>query len=100
MKTISTAAVALVLALSVPCLAHEAPTHDHAELVPIPPYDPPFGEASAVASLRAAEAFLASFDEAIRAKILFDLDAPERAGLVEPSCELCPACGDIRRRAL
>ena len=77
---LSTAAVALALALSVPCLAHEAPAHDHAELVPSPAYDPPCGEASAVASLRAAEAFLASFDEATRAEILFDLDAPECAG--------------------
>lgn len=80
MKAISTAAVALVLALAVPCLAHEAPTHDHAELVPIPAYDPPHDEASAVASLRAAEAFLARFDEATRAEFVFELDAPERAG--------------------
>ena len=38
MKAISTTAVALALALAwaVPGLAHEAPTHDHAELVPIP----------------------------------------------------------------
>ena len=83
----------LVLALPVSCLAHEAPTHDHAELVPIPAYDPPSGEASAVASLRAAEAFLASFDEATRAEIVFDLDARERAGWSNLPASSAPRAG-------
>ena len=107
MKTISTAAVALVLALAMPCLAHEAPTHAHAELVPIPAYDPPVGEASAVASLRAAEAFLASFDEATRAEIVFDLDAPERVGWSNLPASYVPRAGisvgelsDVQRNLL
>ena len=80
MRTMSTAAVALVLCLALPCLAHEAPSHEHAELVPIPEYETPFGEASAATSLKAAEVFLASFDEATRAQLMYDLDAKERAG--------------------
>ena len=80
MRAISTAAVALVLVLAVPCRAHEAPIHEHAELIPLPAYAPPFGEASAAASLRAAQAFLASLDQTSRAGLIFDLDAPERAG--------------------
>ena len=93
MKAISTTAVALALAWAAPCLAHEAPTDDHAELVPIPAYDPPYGEASAVASLRAAEAFLASFDEATRAEFVFDLDAPERAGWSNLPASYVPRAG-------
>ena len=108
MKAISTAAAALVLALPVPpCLAHEAPTHDHAELVPVPAYAPPFGEASAAASLQAAEAFLASFDEATRAEILFDLDASERAAWSNLPAGLVPRAGisvgelsDVQRKLL
>ena len=107
MRTISTAAVALVLALAVPCLAHEAPTHKHSELVPIPAYDSPFGEASVVASLRTAEAFLASFDEATRAEIVFDLDAPERAGWSNLPASFVPRAGisvgelsDVQRKLL
>ena len=80
MRTISAAAVALILGLALPCPAHEAPSHEHAELVPIPEYEPPFGEAGAAASLKAAEAFLASFDEATRAQLMHDGDATERAG--------------------
>ena len=80
MKSIRVAAAVLVLALALPCSAHEAPAHEHAELVPIPEYDPPFGEAGAAASLQAAEAFVASLDRATRAEIMFDLDAEERAG--------------------
>ena len=94
MKTISTAAAALVLALVVtPCLAHEAPSHEHAELIPIPAYAPPAGEASAAASLRAAEAFLASLDEATRAANVFPLDAPERAGWSNLPASSVPRAG-------
>ena len=80
MKTMPVAGLLVALALALPCSAHEAPSHEHAELIPIPAYDPPFGEASAAASLQAAEAFLASLDEVTRAGLTFDLDAPERAG--------------------
>ena len=80
MKSMLVAAAVLVLAPALPCSAHEAPAHEHAELVPIPQYDPPFGEAGAAVSLQAAEAFLASLDGAIRAEIMFDLDAEERRG--------------------
>lgn len=46
MRTMSAAAVALVLDLALPCLAHEAHTHERAELVPTPEFRPPLGEAS------------------------------------------------------
>ena len=82
MKPMPVAAVIAALGLGLPCLAHEAPGHEHAdaELVPIPEYDPPFGEAGAAASLQAAEAFLASLDGATRSGLVLDLDARERAG--------------------
>ena len=80
MKPMPVAALLVGLALIVPGSAHETPNHEHAELIPIPPYGPPVGGASAEASLEAARTFLASLDEATRAKSLFALDAPERAG--------------------
>ena len=80
MKPMPVAAVVVALGLGLPCLAHEAPSHEHAELVPIPEYNPPFGEASAAASLQAAEVFLASLDGATRSGLILDLDAKERAG--------------------
>ena len=79
MKSIQLTPLLLSVALALPCSAHEAPNHEHAELVPIPEYNPPFGQAGAAASLKAAEVFLASFDETTREEIVFDLDAPERA---------------------
>ena len=94
MHTISTGAAALVLALALPpCLAHEAPSHEHARLIPIPEYSPPVGGASAAASLQAAHAFLASLDEATRAKIRFDLDAAERAGWSNLPASSVPRAG-------
>ena len=82
MKPTITAALAMALLLGVaqPCPAHEASAHKHAELVPVPEYDPPFGAAGAAASLQAADAFLASFDEANRARLVLALNAKERAG--------------------
>ena len=80
MTSIRVAVAVLVLASALPSAAHEAPAHEHAELVPIPQYDPPFGEAGAAASLRAAEAFVASLDGATRAEIMLDVDAEERTG--------------------
>lgn len=41
MKPMPVAAVVVVLGLGLPCLAHEAPSHEHAELVPIPEYNSP-----------------------------------------------------------
>ena len=80
MKPMPAAAVVVALGLGLPCLAHEAPSHEHAELVPIPEYNSPFGEASAAASLQAAEVFLASLDGATRSRLMLDLNARERAG--------------------
>lgn len=70
--------LALVLADSV--AAHKAPTHKHAQLIPIPAYRQPYGEAGAQASRQAAKAFLATFDEAARDQFMFTLNAAERAG--------------------
>ena len=69
----------LAISIGVPASAHEAPRHAHAALVPVPAYSLPYGEAGAAASLRAAEAFLASFDAQERAELVHDLDAEERA---------------------
>ena len=71
-------AFVMAIGLALPALAHEAPRHAHAALVPVPACDPPCGEAGAAASLRAAEAFLESLDEAMRAKLVYELDAEER----------------------
>ena len=67
MRAIPVAAVALALDVASARVAHEAPTHEHAGLVPVPEYDPPFGKAGAAASLQAAEVLPASFDESTRA---------------------------------
>ena len=80
MKPIPLTAIVAALALILASCANEVPAGEQAELVPIPAYDPPFGKADAAASLKAAEAFLASFDEKTRAEIVLDLDAEERAG--------------------
>lgn len=93
MKTMPVAALLVGLALTVPGSAHEAPNHEHAELIPIPPHGPPVGGASAAASLEAARTFLASLDEATRAKSLFDLDAPERAGWSNLPASSVPRAG-------
>ena len=80
MKTMPVALLLVLLGLGLPGSAHEAPSHEHAELIPVPAYDPPVGGASAAASLQAAQAFLPSLDDATKAALIFDLDAPERAG--------------------
>lgn len=81
MRTISAAVLFIVLDLAASsCMAHEASSHKHADLVPIPEYSPPFGAASPAASLRAAQEFLASFDQAARVRLMYDLDSSERAG--------------------
>ena len=70
--------------------AHEAPKHEHAQLIPIPIYSQPYGQASAASSLKAAQVFLATFDSDSQSQFMFDLDASERsnwsnlpAGIVE-----------------
>lgn len=63
-----------------PLHAHEASAHEHAEFVPIPEYRLPFYESGAMASLQAVEAFLASLNPAQRTRVMFGLDARERAG--------------------
>ena len=93
MKTMPVAVLLVALGLGLPCSAHEAPSHDHAELTPIPEYSPPAGGASAAASLQAAQAFLASFDEPTRAQFLFDLDAPERAAWSNLPASSVPRAG-------
>lgn len=70
---------ALLIATTMPLWAHEAPKHNHTELVPIPSYELPYGEASASAALQAAEALLATFDENTRAQFMFDLNGSTRA---------------------
>ena len=75
--------ITLIAALSMvgtAAIAHEAPKHDHSQLIPIPEYNQPHGEAGAAASLKAALAFLNSFDDSEKPQFMFDLKAPERAG--------------------
>lgn len=68
---------ALFLATSV--AAHDAPTHEHMQLVPIPAYAQTYGSASGAAALKGAEAFLASVDADTKAQFMFDLNSPNRA---------------------
>ncbi|NRB05307.1 MAG: DUF3500 domain-containing protein [Rhodobacteraceae bacterium] len=72
-------AAALTFCLTTALFAHESPTHEHAEIVPIPAYSQPYGQASAAAALEAVQALLATFDEAGRAEFMFDLNGPTRA---------------------
>jgi hypothetical protein len=67
------------LFVATPSVAHEAPIHAHTEIVPIPTYEQPFGQASGAAALMAAEVFLASFDDDAKAQFMFDLHDPKRA---------------------
>ena len=77
MRKLSMLTIALTLGLTQASEANKEPTNT--KLIPIQEYNLPFGEASVQASLQAAEAFLASFDERTKAKLIFDLDAKERA---------------------
>jgi len=124
MRVMSSAALGLVLNLILSsCMAHEAPTHEHADLVPVPEYSPPHGEASAAASLRAAQALrsieirhwkmgawvrdgprpgripqvpmAAHGNRPCTWRFMYDLDAGERAGRSGLSARLF---GDGRRR--
>lgn len=78
MKILTTTALTLMLATG--ALAHQAPSHGHSEIVPIPAYDLPYGEASGAAALAAIETLLAGIDEDTRAQFMFDIDGPTRAG--------------------
>lgn len=69
----------LSLSLAGAALSHQAPAHDHAEIVPIPAYEQPYGEASGAAALQAVEALLATFDAAQKAQFMFDLESDNRA---------------------
>ncbi|MEM9629759.1 MAG: DUF3500 domain-containing protein [Pseudomonadota bacterium] len=79
-QAIFAALIAISLAaVPVPALSHQAPIHEHTQLVPIPDYKLPHGPAGGAAALQAANAFLASFDETSKAQFIFDLDAEERS---------------------
>lgn len=69
--------VSLLLASSSTALAHEAPIHEHAELVPIPAYDSQV-EANAKNSLIALNALLETLSEDVLDQISFDLESRER----------------------
>lgn len=77
MKLTVTSAMAVAIATQV--AAHDAPTHAHASLVPIPAYAQPHGPASGAAARIAAEALLATFDDATRGRFVFDVDSQTRA---------------------
>jgi hypothetical protein len=76
MRALTASAVALLMAAS--AAAHEIPSHDHTEIVPIPPYAQPYGPASGAAALEAARALLASFDDTVKTQFMFDLSSPNR----------------------
>lgn len=59
--------------------AHTVKVHEHTKLIPLPPYSQAHGEAGGAASLAAAQAFLAAFDEQTRQQMMFGLHADERA---------------------
>ncbi|MDA5557744.1 DUF3500 domain-containing protein [Shimia sp. MMG029] len=104
MKILATTA-ALFLATSV--CAHEAPIHEHTELVPIPAYELSYGPASGAAALRAVEAFLARVDADTKAQFMFALDSPIRtkwsnlpAGIVDRSGISVGELDDEQRKLL
>lgn len=69
----------LSLSLSVPASAHIVSSSKQTDLVPIPAYSQPHGQASAAAALNAANALLASFGEKSRSQFMFDLNGKTRA---------------------
>jgi hypothetical protein len=72
-------AITLILIIYLPAVqAHEAPKHEHTQLVPIPVYTQPHGPSGAEASLKAANIFLASFAVDEKSNFIFELNAPER----------------------
>ena len=86
----NTIVIFTAIIMSTMATAHEAPKHDHAQLIPIPEYSQPYGQASAASALKAAQTFLNTFDNEGKSQFIFNLDAPERsswsnlpAGIVE-----------------
>lgn len=76
MRPLTPTALALLLATA--AAAHQPPATPYAEIVPIPAYAQPYGAASGAAALQAAEALLATFDDAAKAQFMFPLDGPTR----------------------
>ncbi len=76
MRLITIAGAVLMTAAT--AFAHQAPRHEHAALVPIPPYQAPFGSASGQAAFEAARAYLASLSTEERSATVLDLDADIR----------------------
>ena len=76
MKALTTTAA---LFLATAAFAHDAPIHEHTQIVPIPAYAQPYGPASGAAALKAAETFLASIDDTTKAQFMFELNSPNRA---------------------
>ncbi|MGJ8530834.1 MAG: DUF3500 domain-containing protein [Alphaproteobacteria bacterium] len=69
----------LIAAVSqTPASAHEAQTHQHAEIVPIPAYTLRYGEAGGNAALQAAQSLLATFGAAEQSEFVFDWASNQR----------------------
>ncbi|MCV6612576.1 MAG: DUF3500 domain-containing protein [Amphritea sp.] len=86
------AIAALSTILSTQAIAHVIEIDKNTELVPIPAYNLPYGPANGENALRAAQAFLASFDDETKEHFVFDLkDSVRRewsnlpAGIVDRS---------------
>lgn len=69
--------LSLILVGSGAAIAHEAPIHEHAELVPIPAYNTDL-EANAKNSLIALNALLETFSPDAKEQVSFNLDSRER----------------------
>lgn len=78
MKGIILGCCAALLALAPSAFAHRGATTAPSEIIPIPAYAPKGGVASAKHALETAHAFLHSFSEERRAKLLFAWDSEER----------------------
>ena len=77
MKTTSFTVACALLTLSSVAFSHEAPIHEHAELVPIPAYDESL-EASATNTLVVLNTLLESLSDNTKKQISFELNAIER----------------------
>lgn len=71
---------ACLLGMVIPAMtsAHEAPVHNHSQIVPIPTYELPHGEAGGNAASLAAQAFLAAFDKSELSGFVFPTNSQER----------------------
>ena len=81
------------VASTVASQAHEAPAHEHVQLIPIPAYSLPNGSAGGAAALDAAQALLASFGESAIAELVLDLNAPERSAWSNLPARMVPRAG-------